>query len=167
MDMKHPVVSSASPQVFPPIKSDMMYSHPAISSGAGTPISRSNQVSFLKPLFAVKEHEKEQHTFYVVRQHHRNESDHIWRPIHSSLKRRKRMFMELFDWGLWEISITQCSSTSTTLPPPPSVFLSYFFPFSIAKWRIVLPSKTQEKGDDALCSRNFQNVKFRLDYVEI
>ena len=47
MDMKHPVVSSASPQVFPPIKSDMMYSHPAISSGAGTPISRSNQVSFL------------------------------------------------------------------------------------------------------------------------
>ena len=45
MDMKHPVVSSASPQVFPPIKSDMMYSHPAISSGAGTPISRSNQVS--------------------------------------------------------------------------------------------------------------------------
>ena len=45
MDMKHPVVSSASHQVFPPIKSDMMYSHPAISSGAGTPISRtSNQV---------------------------------------------------------------------------------------------------------------------------
>merc|ERR1711899_198011 len=29
MDMKHPVVSSASHQVFPPIKSDMMYSHPA------------------------------------------------------------------------------------------------------------------------------------------
>lgn len=45
MDMKHPVVSSASHQVFPPIKSDMMYSHPAISSGAGTPISRtSNQM---------------------------------------------------------------------------------------------------------------------------
>lgn len=49
MDMKHPV--SSAHQVFPPIKSDMMYSHPAITSAAaaaasGTSISRSsNQVS--------------------------------------------------------------------------------------------------------------------------
>ena len=45
MDMKHPV--SSAHQVFPQIKSDMMYSHPAISSStaAGTSISRSsNQV---------------------------------------------------------------------------------------------------------------------------
>jgi len=44
MDMKHPV--SSAHQVFPPIKSDMMYSHPAISSAAaaasGTSISRSS-----------------------------------------------------------------------------------------------------------------------------
>ena len=48
MDMKHPV--SSAHQVFPPIKSDMMYTHPAISSAAaaasGTSISRSsNQVN--------------------------------------------------------------------------------------------------------------------------
>ena len=48
MDMKHPV--SSAHQVFPQIKSDMMYSHPAISSStaAGTSISRSsNQVRSL------------------------------------------------------------------------------------------------------------------------
>ena len=50
MDMKHPV--SSAHQVFPPIKSDMMYSHPAISSAAaaasGTSISRSsNHVSLI------------------------------------------------------------------------------------------------------------------------
>ena len=48
MDMKHPV--SSAHQVFPQIKSDMMYSHPAISSStaAGTSISRSsNQVLIL------------------------------------------------------------------------------------------------------------------------
>ena len=47
MDMKHPV--SSAHQVFPQIKSDMMYSHPAISSStaAGTSISRSsNQVRY-------------------------------------------------------------------------------------------------------------------------
>ena len=54
MDMKHPV--SSAHQVFPPIKSDMMYSHPAISSAAaaasGTSISRSsNHVSLIILLF--------------------------------------------------------------------------------------------------------------------
>ena len=52
MDMKHPV--SSAHQVFPQIKSDMMYSHPAISSStaAGTSISRSsNQVLIFARFF--------------------------------------------------------------------------------------------------------------------
>ena len=52
MDMKHPV--SSAHQVFPQIKSDMMYSHPAISSStaAGTSISRSsNQVLIFARIF--------------------------------------------------------------------------------------------------------------------
>ena len=101
----------------------------------------------------------------VLPQHRRNESDHIWRPIHSSLKRRKRMFMELFDWGLWEISITQCSSTSTTTSSSVRI-LVIFFSLLNSKVAHCPTIKNAGKGRP-LCSRNFQNGKFRLDFVEI
>ena len=53
------------------------------------------------------------------------------------------MFIELFDWGLREISITWygCMQYSCHI---------FFFSSSIAKWRIVLPSKRRE-GEECVC----------------